>query len=251
MRQAALRPIMSREVKSQKSEADRFPLPISRPGAAVEESNLLNQIMALKEKLNRAMRRTEGLKEKSKCLEMQYHDAREREARTSDLVMELIERQRELNVMLNRANIMIHRSQEALALTSTEFNEMAKALPERKKVEWADRVAKVNELFKKTGFEDAETAAGSPAPQAEAFDAGELKKESDEAFARTSIWNRAEKHNPERVEAMLLEDDNPCPHAEPADNIVHRGAASEETCASDDEPFIQQQRKSWWQVLGL
>ena len=56
----------------------------------MEETDLQNQIIKLKDKLNRTMRRTEGLKEKRKLLEMNYTDARERETRTSELVMDLI-----------------------------------------------------------------------------------------------------------------------------------------------------------------
>ena len=204
----------------------------------MEERDLQNQIIALKDKLNRAMRRSEGLKEKSKCLESQYSDAREREKRTSDLVMELIERQRELNVMLNRANIMLSRTQEALALTSTEFNEVVKALPEPKKAEWSDRVAKINELFMKTGFQEAETS------QIESTESERTFEQKD------SIWTRPESLKPERVEAVLVEDDSDrCPVSGSRDTVVFARDDGDDRCASEEEPFIKARKKSWWQGL--
>ncbi len=170
----------------------------------------IQQLETLKDKLNRALRRVAALREKSKILEMQYHDARDREGNTNDLVMELLERQRELNVMLNRANIMLNRTQEAMALSSMELNEMAKALPEPKKAEWADRVARVNELFKQTGVQDAELGAldSGSARTEPSLDTDELKRESEEAFGRKqSIWERKERHEPPRVQAEVVEDE--------------------------------------------
>jgi hypothetical protein len=215
----------------------------------VDKTDLLAEINKLKDKLNRAMRRTAGLKEKSKCLEMQYTDARERETRTNELVMELIERQRELNVMLNRANIMLNRTQETLALTSTEFNEIAKALPEPKKAEWSDRVAKINELFKKTGFQEAEASEiESSMPHPAAFNTEELKQESDEAFGRKdSIWGRRERSQPENVEALLVDEE--IEHIS-VSHMQEPEAASQDLepdhCACEDEPLTKERRKPWW-----
>ena len=175
----------------------------------MDVNDLLQKANSLKEKLNRAQRQLVGLKEKSKYLEMQYEDSRGREQHTNELVMELLERQRELNVMLNRANIMLNRTQETMALTSMEFNEMAKALPEPKKAEWSDRVAKINELFKKSGIQDAELTALESSNQSprEPFDAEEMKKESEEAFGKKeSIWSRFEKRKPPKVEAVVVEE---------------------------------------------
>ena len=142
----------------------------------MEENNLLDKIEKLKEKLNRTTRRMTGLKEKSRLLEMQYEDARSREQNSNTVVGELLERQRELNVMLNRANIMLNRTQEAMALSSMELNEMAKALPEPKKAEWADRVSRVNDLFKQTGIQDAELGAlGSGLSSTDSFGDSNMK----------------------------------------------------------------------------
>ena len=129
----------------------------------MDEAELIIKLEQTKEKLYRALRRSEGLKAKSSLLREQYTDAKEREKHAALLVMELLERQRELNVMLNRANIMLNRAHEAMALTSVEFNEIAKALPEPKKAEWSDRLSKINDLFRKTGIPDGESAeSGRP-----------------------------------------------------------------------------------------
>jgi hypothetical protein len=181
----------------------------------------------LKDKLARALRRLEGLKQKSKLLEMQYEDARNRENNSNELVMELLERQRELNVMLNRANIMLNRTQEAMALTSMEFNEIAKALPEPKKAEWSERVAKVNELFKKTGIQDAEVL-GLDSPDAADFSADQLKKESEQAFGRRE-------NKPPHVEAEVVEDHQPGVDA------------VEQVLEEYDSPAQEEEKKSWWQ----
>lgn len=214
-------------------------------GVALEENELLKKANNLKDKLNRTQRQLVGLKEKSKYLEMQYQDSREREQHNNELVMELLERQRELNVMLNRANIMLNRTQEAMALTSLEFNEMAKALPEPKKAEWSDRVAKINELFKKTGIQDAELTALESSTQSsrEPFDAEEMKKESEEAFGKKeSIWSRLERRKPPRVEAEVVEDARKVeeePVASEAVEVVEETpAAAKVEFISDDTSYV-------------
>jgi hypothetical protein len=143
---------------------------------------------------------------------MQYDDAKTRESNSNDLVMELIERQHELNVMLNRAQTMLSRTQEAMALTSLEFNEMAKALPEPKKAEFSDRISKINELFKKTGIEDAELSIDRPSAQQEPEETEEAMAAAEETSVtpRTSrwesLWRRKESHKPESVQADAVED---------------------------------------------
>lgn len=250
----------------------------------MNRTELLQHIEALKDKLNRAQRQATGLRQKSKYLEMQYDDARNREGNTNELVMELLERQRELNVMLNRANIMLNRTQEAMALSSMELNEMAKALPEPQKAEWADRVSRVNELFKQTGVQDAEMGMlGSGAPKPEgSLDTDELKRESEEAFGRKqSVWERKEKHEPPRVHAEVVEEETPpeppkesirlvgedTPSAPEADTAAPTAAVSAEQAepaeqhypAEQDDPselsdedalLFPPRRKSWWRKLA-
>ncbi|MCE5323026.1 hypothetical protein LLG46_06895 [bacterium] len=206
------------------------------------------EAQALKDKLNRALRRLAGLKEKSKLLEMQYEDAKSREKNSNELVMELLERQRELNVMLNRANIMLNRTQEAMALTSMEFNEIAKALPEPKKAEWSERVAKVNELFKKTGIQDAEVL-GLDSADPTKFGADEIKKESQQAFGRKeSFWTREVHTEPPQVEAEVVDEHEPnvtaaksdTDSAVPDEDSLNKVA--EDYAEPDESP-----KKSWWQ----
>lgn len=225
----------------------------------------------LQNKLSRAQRQAAALREKGKYLEMQYEDSRTREQRTNDLVMELMERQRELNVMLNRANIMLNRTQEAMTLTSMEFNEMAKALPEPKKVEWADRVAKINDLFKKTGIQDAEVTdfSGSSAPAlSTSFDRNELKRESEEAFGRKEfIWNREKTYDPPKVEAEVVVEDPEQPvqkdvssaasdiidhQPEPVQEPIVEMSSIAEHEDTDDDVLEQAQprKKSWWQRIA-
>ncbi|MEN6355614.1 MAG: hypothetical protein ABFD83_00870 [Armatimonadota bacterium] len=214
----------------------------------MNENKPKDEAQILKDKLNRALRRLEGLKEKSKLLEMQYEDAKSRENNSSELVMELLERQRELNVMLNRTNIMLNRTQEAMALTSMEFNEIAKALPEPKKAEWSERVAKVNELFKKTGIQDAEVL-GLDSPDPTKFSAEEIRKESEQAFGRKeSFWTREAHSEPPRVEAEIVDEheadviaakpvvESAVSDKDPLNKITEDYAESGESC-----------KKSWWQ----
>ena len=227
----------------------------------MEHSDLARQIDELKEKLHRAQRQTSGLRQKSKYLELQYGDAKQREQNNNELVLQLLDRQRELNVMLNRANIMLNRTQEVMALTSMEFNEMAKALPEPKKAEWSGRVTRVNELFKKTGIQDAEIGAleGSGPPPGESLDAESLKKEAEEAFPKkASVWDRQEPRKPPHVEAEvadeetgdagapeLVADEVLVSSTEP-DNDGHEARESTES-KEEDQLVFAPRRKPWWQ----
>lgn len=218
----------------------------------MNEADLIKQLEQTKEKLNRALRRTEGLKHKSAMLDMQYKDAKDREQHTNELVMELIERQRELNVMLNRANIMLNRAQETMALTSVEFNEMAKALPAPKQAEWSERVAKINDLFKKTGIQDGDIL-GTESSEPPSLESDEMKRESQEAFSRKeSIWGRKEKHQPAPVEAELLPEDQAVtepvqPQSDEPEITVIENETDQE---SEPEDIREQRRKSWWNRMA-
>ncbi|MGQ9455175.1 MAG: hypothetical protein ACUVRS_09680 [Armatimonadota bacterium] len=212
---------------------------------------LEQQIQELREKLVRTERRLAAMRERSKLLQMQYEDARQREQNTTEIINELIERQRELNVMLNRANIMLNRAQEAMALTSVELNEMSKSLPEPKRAEWAERVAKITELFKKTGVQDAELKSleSSTGTAQESLNSSELKKESEQAFSKEKlIWELNGDREPARVEAYLV--DEPASEkqqncaAEAADSSVHQDSTVE---AIDPQTLVfPPRRKSWW-----
>lgn len=220
--------------------------------------DLLAEVSELKEKLQRSQRQVSGLRQKSKYLELQYEDSRSREKNTNDLIMELLERQRELNVMLNRANIMLNRTQETMALTSVEFNEMAKALPEPKKQEWADRVARINELFKKSGVEDAEVVgpqATNPPPLTESLDTNELRQESKQTFHKASVWDSRRQSAPPEVHAEPVEEKPSQPQIriqEPELTVLDAGDAPDHGSVSDvsDAPVFPPRRKSWWRKAG-
>lgn len=177
----------------------------------MDEQKAVQLIEILEKKLTRAQRQIAGLKEKSRLLEMQYDDAKVRESNSNELVMELIERQHELNVMLNRAQTMLSRTQEAMALTSLEFNEMAKALPEPKKAEFSDRITRINELFKKTGIEDADLAIEkTPQPEPEQVEEAIAAAEETTVTTKTSrwesLWKRKQAPVAPTVQADLIDD---------------------------------------------
>ena len=130
--------------------------------------DLIRQVEELRERLNKLLRQRAALHQKSKQLGERVQDARHRERAQEDLTRELVERQRELNFMLNRANIMLSRVQEANMMLSVEFTEMIKALPEPKAKDVRERIDRMNELFKKTGTASEsreEENLGSPEPQ--------------------------------------------------------------------------------------
>lgn len=218
----------------------------------MNEADLIRQLEETKEKLNRTLRRTEGLRMKSKILEQQYEDARERELRSDDLVKELLQRQYEQNVMLNRAHIMLNRAHEAMALASVEVNEMAKALPEPKQAEWSDRVSRINDLFKKTGMQDGDLL-GLDSPETPSLKTDEIKREGEQQFSRSeAIWSREEPHTPQAVHAELMPEDDPTdnpltptePDPEPA--VIDQAAAREAALEAAAEPQSVPQRRTWW-----
>ncbi len=224
----------------------------------MKREDLVRRVDELSAKLARARQSLSGLRQKSKLLERQYEDSRSREQNNHQLVSELLERQRELNVMLNRANIMLNRTQEAMALASLEFNEMAKALPEPKKAEWSDRVAKINELFKKSGVPDAElsalesTNAGRPDAEStdladDTLDGDELRRESEAAFGHgRSLWDEP-RREPPRVEAEPVE-----PEPAPTEEVTAAEAepVEEQQPHTGDDLVFPPKRKSWWQRLA-
>jgi hypothetical protein len=110
----------------------------------------------LKERLNTLLRQKELAAQKAKMLEEQAVRDRKREEMMVQVVEQLMERQRELNVMLNRANIMLGRSHEVNMALSLEFSELVHALPAPEDPEVKERIKRINDLFRNTGAEDAE-----------------------------------------------------------------------------------------------
>ncbi|MBI2844509.1 MAG: hypothetical protein HYX78_14025 [Armatimonadetes bacterium] len=108
-------------------------------------------IEQLKEKLNKALMTKAVLQERSKRLAEQVQEYKRREDQNDHVVNEMLDRQRELAFMLHRANSVLHRLQETNSALSAEFSEFVKELPEPSTPDWEQRVAKINDLFKKTG----------------------------------------------------------------------------------------------------
>lgn len=106
---------------------------------------------AIKEKLYRALKAKAVLTERSKLLSQQIEDARRREGQNDHVLNELLDRQREMNFMLHRANSALHHIHEANSALSAEFTELVKELPASTAPDWEQRVNKINELFMKTG----------------------------------------------------------------------------------------------------
>jgi hypothetical protein len=105
----------------------------------------------LKDKLLRALKAKAVLSEKSRLLEQQVDDSRRREEMHGHFISELLDRQRETNFMLHRANSVLHRLQETNVALSSEFTNLVKELPAPNSPDWEQRVAKINDLFRKTG----------------------------------------------------------------------------------------------------
>lgn len=115
-------------------------------------------IRELEAKIARLQRERSVYSTKSRLLAEELEFYRSREERQDTTVDKLLERQHELNVMLNRSHMMLARAQDAASSLSLEFNELARALPEpgqstaeMKPEEIEERVSRINDLFKQTG----------------------------------------------------------------------------------------------------
>ena len=97
--------------------------------------------------LNREQTRATALRSKSKRLALDYDAAREREGRAKALLDELLDRQRELTSVLDRANSALRRNQEVMAQATPQVNEMLQALPEREREAWIERLAGIRDLL--------------------------------------------------------------------------------------------------------
>ena len=145
----------------------------------------------LKRRLARALSQKALLREKSRLLEEELAQARAREGNSTELVQQLIERQRELNVMLNRSNLMLNRAQEVNSLLSLEFNEVVQALPEPQRKEKEERINRIQELFRKTGaLEKEEEQPAALESKIEGLDAEFSTLEH--ADRRNSLWGADE-----------------------------------------------------------
>ena len=127
----------------------------------------MNEVNA---ELLHAQMEVNSLTQKVMHLESICGDAKLREQHSRELVMELLERQKELNVMLNRASMMLNRAQEVILSLSAEFTELAEAQPAHKKKEWNEKLSRINELFRQTGVQDAELGTGEEQPALEGIE---------------------------------------------------------------------------------
>ncbi|MBP6965350.1 MAG: hypothetical protein KBC96_13200 [Armatimonadetes bacterium] len=110
----------------------------------------------LKEKLLRALKHKAVLAERSKRLQQQVDDFRNRESTMNHVTSELLQRQRELNFMLHRASSVLHQMQETNLALSAEFTHIVKELPAPRDGEagatsdWDETINRVNDLFRRT-----------------------------------------------------------------------------------------------------
>jgi hypothetical protein len=139
---------------------------------------LLAQVRELEQKVARLQRERSVYAAKARLLSEELEKYRSRELRQDNTVETLLERQREMYVMLNRSHIMLAKAQNATAMLSLEFGELARALPETVSAqaeadpeqaqtvqyEIDDRIRRINDLFRMTGElsqEIAETLEGT------------------------------------------------------------------------------------------
>lgn len=134
-------------------------------GSDERVNELLLQIRELEQKVARLQRERGVYAAKTRLLTQELEKYHSRELRQDTTVDSLLERQREMHVMLNRSNIMLAKAQNATAMLSLEFGELARALPETiagaddadpmdaeaVTCEIDDRIRRINDLFRKTG----------------------------------------------------------------------------------------------------
>ena len=210
------------------------------------------------------MRQRSALFQKSKQLDERVQDSRHREHAQEDFARELLERQRELNFMLNRANIMLSRVQEANALLSLEFTEMVKALPEPQKKDLDDRISRINDLFKKTGAGDEsepEEHLGSPEPRNPApppsFSEAEIVGDPESPARKAKWWQREtpsvqQPRDQEHVEpAAVDEPEIEEPSLTEANEVViSPNAEPSRPKVSDEDLAFPSRRRPWWRLAG-
>lgn len=211
-------------------------------------------------KLLRTQKRNAVLQQKAKLLEemvqearRREEDARTREADANQLIQQLIARQRELSVMLNRSNALAATMYEANQILAVEFKNAANALPAPKKAELEQAITRIDELFKRTGVPDAQI---SDVP---AFQARNVVEEFEPDFEEDGskqggIWSSNAPYKPPVVEA------------EPVDEGwgVVGSAARKESTESEETVVYEQEdengfsnqagdengRRKWWQFFG-
>lgn len=199
---------------------------------STEMASLDETLENLKRKLLRAQSRKAVLLQKSKLLEEELARARAREENSSELVQQLIERQRELNVMLNRSNMMLNRAQDVNSLLSLEVREIVEALPEPKRKESEERISRIQELFKQTGIQLSDEQPAALEESIEGVDAEFSAHEH--ADRKKALWGSGEPavtENASQAEPVAEP-------AEPSANEVTENAKQERPSAKLSEPAV-------------
>lgn len=240
----------------------------------MEDKEWLEALQQLEKKLARAQKRGAVLYQKSKLLEeivdmakRHEDDARTREHDANALIRQLITRQRELSVMLNRSNTLVARMYETNQMISLEFKEAAKALPAPQQAEIEKKVtqsmAKVEELFKKTGIPDAQTTS----TPAELHDPSAVDGSMEGSFTissdnprRDGLWSPDRSEKPPVVHAEPVEEHpdgeyTVHPSADHGVKIPVETAVEPEILEDDGEPITTQiseeRRRKWWTRFGF
>ena len=229
-------------------------------------------VSKLRERLNRLLRQHDLAAQKAQILEEQAVRDRQREGMLGDVVHQLMERHREMNVMLNRANLMLHRAQEANAILSLEFTELCHALPAPESPDVKDRIQRINELFKKTGIDDAEVVEPPAEPDIPSVIVTPPPDQTTTPPAHEVIVEAAVE---EAVEELETEETLEPAHAAPsierlfrrsgdgeADTEAESFAEPEAPAEKEKEPVLARsghkpeadgadvRDRRWWQLLG-
>ena len=228
--------------------------------------NLEHEIKELRERLNKVMRQRAALFQKSKQLVERVQDARHREHTQEDFARELLERQRELNFMLNRANIMLSRVHEANALLSLEFTEMVKALPEPQKKDLNGRISRMNDLFKRTGRaaeqeENLGSTESQTPPPPPNFSEAEIIGEAEPAPRKAKWWKSEHQPTEQPPNQTNVEPTPPEPSASKEEDVEPPLTEAEEVVispnaepcrpkVSDEDLAFPARRRSWWRFGG-
>lgn len=163
-----------------------------------DKKDLKQLVQELETKIARLQRERGVYAAKTRLLTDELDHYRSRETRHDGTVDQLLERQHELNVMLNRSNIMLAKAHEAASMLSLEFGELARALPEtiqgyyhEAPAEIEDQVHRINDLFKKTGELSEEIAETLEESQSIQRPRGDGPKDTSSEPKRRSWWARS------------------------------------------------------------
>lgn len=153
------------------------------------------EIEQLRNRLNRELARVSALKEKSDALESGFSETRDREIQARELIDQLIERQRELNVLLDRAHNTLRSNQEILAQASPQVEEMAAALPDTEQRARIERLKRIRQM------------GTVESPRDEAFEPIDQPIALEPEFIEETVTQGEDAAL--RLEALLAEDEAP------------------------------------------